>query len=205
MFKQELLQSSDNFKEIYKTYRKATDKYIKKQDEMLEAVEKIIKDKYPNIYDFQDKFFRKQVNDDLKSALDSATELLTSLYACKNDFKVLFAYDKEWASLSHYLDSIIQSLCFKYKLDYSRFAEIDYITGVIEFWHRRLGNREINNVLVLTNWIKDNHNLLVSLYSIEISKKPIFKFEFDISELSEANQKILRNIPQTDYLSIECY
>ena len=57
MFNQELLQSSDNFKEIYIAYRKATDKYIKKQDEMLEAVEQIIKDKYPNIYEFQDKFF----------------------------------------------------------------------------------------------------------------------------------------------------
>ena len=206
MFNQELLQSSDNFKEIYKAYRKATDKYIKKQDEMLEAVEQIIKDKYPNIYDFQDKFFREQVkHNDLKSALDYVKELLTSLYACKNDFKILFAYDKEWSSLGHYLDGIFQNLCFVYELDYCSFAEIYYTSGNIEFWHRYLNDSKINDILTLIDWIKDNHELLIALYSIEIGKKPIFKFEFDISELSEANQEVLRNIPQADYLSIKCY
>lgn len=206
MFNQELLQSSDNFKEIYVTYRKATDKYIKKQDEMLEAVEKIIKDKYPNIYEFQDKLFRKQVKcDDLKSALDYVKELLTSLYACKNDFKILFAYDKEWSSLGHYLDGIFQNLCFVYKLDYSSFAEMYYTSNTVEFWHRYLNDSKVDDVLILTDWIKDNHELLIALYSIEIGKKPIFKFEFDISELSENSQEVLRNIPQTDYLSIKCY
>lgn len=56
MFNQELLQSSDNFKNVCAVYRKATDKYIKKQDEMLEAVEQIMQDKYSNIYEFCNKF-----------------------------------------------------------------------------------------------------------------------------------------------------
>ena len=206
MFNQELLQSSDNFKEIYKAYRKATDKYIKKQDEMLEAVEQIIKDKYPNIYNFQDKFFREQVkHNDLKSALNYVKELLTSLYACKNDFKILFAYDKEWSSLGHYLDGIFQNLCFVYELGYCSFAEIYYTSGNIEFWHRYLKDNKVNNVLVLINWIKDNNELLITLYSIATRKQPVFNFEFDISKLSEDNQKLLQNILQTDYLSIECY
>jgi hypothetical protein len=205
MFKQELLQSSDNFKDIYAAYRKATDKYIKKQDEMLEAIEQIMQDKYPNIYEFCNKFNNQSKHNSLGEELNYSTELLMSLYSCKNDFKILFVYDKEWSSLSHYLDGIIQNICFKYKLDYSRFAEISYVMKTVNFWHRRLKDKDISNILILIDWIKNNEELLVNLYSIEIGTKPKFKFDFHISDLSEENQNILNNISQTDYLSIELW
>lgn len=205
---EQLLYSSDSFKNILSTYNNAKLKYIKEKEKIFEDAEQIIKHKYPIIWEFGNKFFSEQTkqHNDLNSALNVAGELLKDLYLCwaRNLFRIFFSY-YEWP-LRKYLNAIVQDLCFKYNLDYSRFAEIEYVDGTIEFEHRRLTDKNINNIFVLIDWIKNNYISLVTLYSIEMDKKkPVFNFEFDISELSENNQKVLKNIHQTEYLSIKCY
>lgn len=196
MFKQELLQSSDNFKKIYDDYRKANDKFIKAQDKMLDNVEKVIDDKYPNIREFHDKFFIGNCkHDNLKSALNYATELLVSLSRCQDDFNILFAYDKEW-TLSDYLFKIFEMIC-KNRFSYSIPNSDDNTSSFsIIFWNQTI-IENMENLSVLIDWLNINYCIVIDI----CNDKNIFNFDVKTDHLSDDNEKIIFNLCHSNYLN----